>query len=188
MCAPAAFARNANVVPTPLTNPGTWVTSDDYPADALAQGAEGTSGFLVSVGADGRVSNCVITQSSGSEKLDNATCETMRQRALFDPARDRRGKATPSFYRSRVVWKIPKTSGLTVGEQVVRVSIDVDETGHIKQCVVEKMELLSEGSTPPDPCSGHLPGNFLQIIQGADGKARAGRITQEGRVIVTVAP
>ena len=92
----------------PKGNPGNWATSNDYPARALREEREGTSGFRVTVGPDGRVSDCQVTSSSGSPDLDEAACANIRRRARFNPATDGEGQPTTGSYANRVRWVIPK--------------------------------------------------------------------------------
>jgi TonB family protein len=79
----------------------------DYPAAAIRAGEEGTSGFRVDVGADGRVTGCTITESSGSATLDETTCRIVSARMVFHPARDAQGRAVPDTFSSRIAWRIP---------------------------------------------------------------------------------
>lgn len=93
--------------PRPKGNPGTWANMNDYPSVALMNQTEGTAAFRVTVGPDGRVTDCVITSSSGSSDLDMATCTNVKRRARFDPALDASGKPTTGKYANRVRWQIP---------------------------------------------------------------------------------
>lgn len=92
----------------PKGNPGNWATTNDYPARALREEREGTTGFRVTVGPDGRVTDCQITSSSGSPDLDEAACSNIRRRARFTPATDGEGQPTTGSYSNRVRWVIPK--------------------------------------------------------------------------------
>ena len=92
----------------PKGRPGDWVTTNDYPSRALREEREGTTGFRLSVGPDGRVTNCEVTSSSGSPDLDAATCDNLRRRARFTPATDGEGQPTSGSYSSRTRWVIPK--------------------------------------------------------------------------------
>lgn len=92
----------------PKGNPGSWATSNDYPSRALREEREGTTGFRVTVGTDGRVTDCSITRSSGSPDLDEATCANIRRRARFNPATDGDGNPTTGSYASSIRWVIPK--------------------------------------------------------------------------------
>ncbi len=89
-------------------NPGNWANTNDYPSRALQQEREGTTGFRVTVGSDGRVTDCQITSSSGHADLDAATCSNVKRRARFAPALDDDGNPTTGSYSNRVRWQIPK--------------------------------------------------------------------------------
>jgi periplasmic protein TonB len=93
---------------TPKGNPGSWATTNDYPSRALREERAGVTGFRVTVGPDGRASNCTITSSSGSPDLDEATCANVTRRARFNPAMDGEGKPTTGSYSGRIRWVIPK--------------------------------------------------------------------------------
>jgi periplasmic protein TonB len=92
----------------PKNNPGSWATTTDYPSRALNQQREGTTGFRVTVGPDGKVTDCQVTASSGHADLDAATCSNVKRRARFDPAWDSSGNPTSGSYSNRVTWRIPK--------------------------------------------------------------------------------
>jgi protein TonB len=87
-------------------NLSSLVSDSDYPASALRNEEQGTTGFRLTVGPDGRVQNCVVTSSSGSSALDAATCRIMRSRARFTPARNNLGENTTDTVNSRIVWRI----------------------------------------------------------------------------------
>jgi TonB family protein len=81
-------------------------SSDDYPAEAIRNNEEGTVGVTLQIDRSGRVSACIVDQSSGSDSLDTATCSILTERARFTPARDLAGNAVPDSYTQRVVWKL----------------------------------------------------------------------------------
>jgi periplasmic protein TonB len=92
----------------PKGNPGSWANTNDYPSRALTQEREGTTGFRVTIGPDGRVTDCQITSSSGHADLDQATCANVKRRARFAPALDDDGNPTSGSYSNRISWRIPK--------------------------------------------------------------------------------
>ena len=104
----AAAAKATPVSAQPRGNPGSWATTNDYPSRALREEREGTTGFRVNVGTDGRVTDCQVTSSSGSPDLDEATCTNVSRRARFKPATDANGQPTTGSYSNRVRWVIPK--------------------------------------------------------------------------------
>lgn len=93
---------------SPRGNPGSWATPNDYPARALREERAGTTRFRVTIGPDGRVTNCEITGSSGHADLDEATCKNVTRRARFKPALDAAGNAISDTYSNAVRWEIPK--------------------------------------------------------------------------------
>ncbi len=98
----------AKVLPTPLGNPGFWVTSNDYPTEALRQELSGNVSFLLIIGKDGKPISCKIAHSSGVPMLDQQTCSLLERRAHFTPARDANGDGVAGVYLNRVRWVIPQ--------------------------------------------------------------------------------
>lgn len=92
----------------PRGSPQSWVTNDDYPPSAQRDGVEGTTGFTLQVGPDGKVTSCSITASSGSSILDDTVCRLMTRRARFTPGKDSDGSATGGVFSSRFRWQIQK--------------------------------------------------------------------------------
>lgn len=84
------------------------VTSDDYPSASLRNNEEGTTGYRLDVGADGKVVACTVTSSSGFPTLDQTACRLLQRRARFNPAKDSSGQAVGSVFNSRVRWQIPR--------------------------------------------------------------------------------
>jgi TonB family protein len=91
-------------VPRPLG--ALSLDSNDYPAEALRNGEQGSVRVALDVDADGRVTACAVTQSSGSRSLDDGTCPLMMRRAAFKPALDRAGRPVPGIVPERVEWRI----------------------------------------------------------------------------------
>lgn len=79
---------------------------DAYPLEAKREGWEGTVGLSVTVSADGRVSTCKVTVSSGYAILDNAACEGMARYARFEPALDRNGVPKSGTFSTRITFAI----------------------------------------------------------------------------------
>ncbi|MDB5697394.1 MAG: energy transducer TonB [Alphaproteobacteria bacterium] len=88
-------------------NLASYVSDDDYPASAIRAEEQGTTGFTLEVGPNGRVVNCTVTVSSGSTSLDTTTCRVMRSRARFAPATDSSGKPTGDHVSGRIRWVLP---------------------------------------------------------------------------------
>ena len=77
-------------------------------------GASGTAlalsanGKLAAVGGtDGRVVGCNIIRSSGNSALDSATCNIIRRRAKYVPARDNEGNpTTDTLTTPPITWRL----------------------------------------------------------------------------------
>ena len=107
-------AAEAEQSMAPATNPGSWVTNDDYPARALREEREGITGFRLTIGADGLPRGCEVIASSGHGDLDAATCRLIMERARFAPGRDAGGKAVGGTYSNRIRWQIPEGGGFAM--------------------------------------------------------------------------
>src|SRR5579863_3334933 len=91
----------------PKGSPSEWVTTDDYPPRALREERAGTTRFHLTIGPNGRPTDCQVTSSSGSPDLDEATCTYASRRARFTPATDTDGQPTTGSYSGSVRWVIP---------------------------------------------------------------------------------
>lgn len=77
---------------------------NNYPSEAVRNGYEGRVGVRVIVMADGRVSDCVATRSSGYAVLDEAACQGMQRYARFNPALDREGNPTVASWSTSIIY------------------------------------------------------------------------------------
>lgn len=84
----------------PKTAPYTWVTSEDYPSQALTKGAFGATKFQLDVDATGKPTACHVLNTSGFWALDRRVCWLMMKRAEFIPARDSNGTPVAATFRS----------------------------------------------------------------------------------------
>jgi len=78
----------------------------DYPRAARAVRAEGTVSVRIDIAADGRVSGCRVTRSSGNGDLDRTTCGLIVKRFRYTPARDSGGRAIPSSENTAFDWRL----------------------------------------------------------------------------------
>jgi protein TonB len=82
-------------------------SDDDYPASAAASGASGTAQAQLTIGADGRVTACSLIRRTGNSALDAATCNILRRRAKFTPARDSNGQPTTDTVTTpAITWRL----------------------------------------------------------------------------------
>lgn len=80
------------------------IAEDDLPRTAWARGTRGSVTVRLTVEADGGVSGCSVARSSGDAELDALTCRLIRQRFVYEPARDRAGRAVRDVAGWRQDW------------------------------------------------------------------------------------
>ena len=91
----------------PRNDPARWVSTEDYRGNWIRRELTGRASFKLAITAEGRVSSCTITASSGHSELDAATCALVSKRARFQPARDGGGSAVAGSYSNTIVWRLP---------------------------------------------------------------------------------
>lgn len=89
-------------------NPAEFFGDDNYPADAVAAEASGRVVANLTVGTNGRVTDCQIVTSSGNASLDRTTCAISKRSVKFSPAKDESGNPITSTYRLPVRWVLPQ--------------------------------------------------------------------------------
>jgi hypothetical protein len=145
----------------PLGNPGEWLSTEDYPREALLDDVSGTTGFRLAFDEQGLPTHCSVTESSGSALLDATTCGKLMERARFHPLVDESGRAVPGSYESTVRWwpsgpapdpnaTTPQPLDMelwvsvtnllydpaTPGDLTVAYALEVDETGGVTNCAI----------------------------------------------------
>ena len=147
---PPAPARSGKEQPArPITNPGTWVTDDAYPAESLRNDEQGTTAFRLTIDPTGRVTACAITSSSGYDRLDIKACELMQANGRFSPALDRKGKPTTGSWASRFKWVLPKPELVPVPKPFAdTISFIIEADGTATECVHLGPGPLSKAASP----------------------------------------
>lgn len=134
--------------PRPLGRPGDWMSDEDYPALALHNAISGTTGFVLTIDANGVPSDCVVTLSSGDVLLDETTCSLIKQRARFSPALDDDGKPTTGTFSSKVRWNIPTKTLPVPKPGKIEITFDVLPNGTRANC---RVSLRGELAKQPNP-------------------------------------
>lgn len=98
-------------------------TSQDYPREASRAGIEGITVARLTIGVNGRVSECVIRASSGNEALDRTTCGIILNRFRFEPARNGRGEAIADTVEWEQNWTL-RREGPEAAEAQCRAQAD----------------------------------------------------------------
>lgn len=84
--APPAPVAVGPTTPATARGRGNVMSDDDYPSASRAAEEEGVARVTYTVGVDGRVTQCEVTQTSGFKRLDDATCGIITRRFRFNPA------------------------------------------------------------------------------------------------------
>lgn len=92
---------------SPRNNPASWVGTSDYQSEWARREWTGRASFRLAISAEGGVTGCTITSSTGHTALDNATCALVAKRARFEPARGADGEAVAGSYAGTIVWQLP---------------------------------------------------------------------------------
>lgn len=104
---PAAAAPVAGVTtPEPIGDPGKWIPLEAYPPEARAAGQQGRTEFALKIDPRGRIMQCDIVRTSGSDLLDTTTCSLLISNGSFKPARDAAGKPVVGVWQSAMRWQL----------------------------------------------------------------------------------
>jgi TonB family protein len=174
--------------PVPVGDPASWVTPDDYPADALHANLNGVVDFAAQVDPQGHVTACNVTASSKVPSLDLVTCDLIKAHASFTPARNNKGQPVAGVWKSRVKWLIPQSNsfqnvvnmggyGQPLDAPAVMVqSYIVEADGTHSDCRNERAEGKSNQGIPvgPVPCYG---ARSVSGYVDAQGKPQRRRVT-----------
>jgi protein TonB len=89
------------------------IGASDYPDRALRTRAAGTVFLRFVVAPSGRVSQCAVTRSSGSPDLDATTCNLIRRRFRYRPARDGAGRPVAETVTGQHDWELAPEKPIT---------------------------------------------------------------------------
>ena len=76
-----------------------------YPTISQRLGEQGTSQIQVAISTEGRVTDCKVIKSSGSERLDTAACNYVQGHWRWQPP-TREGKPVDAKTDVSVVWNL----------------------------------------------------------------------------------
>ncbi len=104
---PAAPSRARGATPD---GQGRWAAriQENYPSRAIRDEVEGRVGVRVQIGANGRVTSCSVSNSSGSSVLDEAACDGMTRYARYNPALDDAGNPTTDTTSTTIVYQLDR--------------------------------------------------------------------------------
>jgi hypothetical protein len=185
---------------------GIWTlfSGDDVPLSIMREQDVRVVGVRLTVDPTGKLQACSAEFTSGLTKLDEYTCEIIRRRARFQPARGPDGQSAYGIIRTPITWTVnadsprsPADLELTVSRlpkgikspAVARLMFAVDERGHPSSCQQEE---------PPAPAVPALPPELVKIacaellqsyvaIPAGDASGRPVASVQDARINFSVA-
>ncbi len=92
----------------PSNDASRWITDSDYRTSWINREYAGTARFRLSIAANGKVDDCVVTRSTGEPVLDDATCRLITKRARFTPSRGKDGEPIAGSYTGSIEWRLPQ--------------------------------------------------------------------------------
>lgn len=109
---------------TPPALVGGYIANTDYPDAAMRRREDGTVSVTMQVDPAGRVERCDTRISSGSKPLNQITCDLVRKRFRFRPARNAAQQPIRSVYPLTMNWVMPgsKTKFYRVGDLTMTLS------------------------------------------------------------------
>lgn len=92
---------------TPTNDPADWARTSDYPMEMMMHAQSASVEYRLNIDPTGRITDCVVQDSTTPPEIGPHTCALIRRRARFTPAHDKDGNPVADFYISRVNWIIP---------------------------------------------------------------------------------
>lgn len=99
-----AKLRTLTAWPKPKSNPGSWVTAQDFPYAMIHQGKSGIVQFRLDVDSNGKPQKCAVQAAFTDPTFEKATCDSLLKRARFEPAKDASGVNVPAYWINSVKW------------------------------------------------------------------------------------
>jgi len=99
---------------------GSWAgrIAASYPSAAIRQGLSGRVSYTATIGANGRVTACNVTQSSGHTVLDEAACAGVTRYGRFNPALNDAGQPIEGEWSSSVNYSLGDTASESADGEV----------------------------------------------------------------------
>ncbi|MEN3747266.1 TonB family protein [Sphingomonas sp. HF-S3] len=144
----------------------TWVTNDDYPAEAKRAGETGSMLIRVSTDDRGRVSDCVLMTHDTSPALNQTACRLVRERGKFRHALSSEGKPVASSITLYVSFVLEERG-------IPTVSPGAPPRGKYEQTLRLVSDPDWSAASPTDNPSGNVVITISASPDG-DGQLRAG--------------
>ena len=101
-----AVQSSLSSLPQPTSDPGRWLTFQNYPSDLVRKNVSGAVRVRLDVEVDGNPSKCTVQGNHSDPAFEDVTCRTLMRHARFKPARDSHGAAVRSYWATAVVFTL----------------------------------------------------------------------------------
>jgi TonB family protein len=161
----------------PIGSQEDWVRAGDYPDSAFPRPGTYKVAVNLVIGSEGKVILCTKADDTLA-RLADPTCAALRQRARFTPARDAKGKATPSLLLWRITWTVPAAATTATETAAAPAPAAPAAPRPLQQvaCPADTRSSAPGTALPPTPCE--QPSWF----QDGDYPEAAARAGQQGTV------
>jgi TonB family protein len=173
MAATADASAQTPSDPVPIVPLHTLVLPDDYPIEAIKLKQQGKLRVRLNIGPDGQVRTCSIIETSLSKSLDAISCEIMRTRARFIPAKDASGHAVAGTWVQGISWV------LTEDDSVPRLNA---ATALWYGCIQGEAAKLVQSNLAPDELAARAFAPCKQLEQFVEAEMKVADVP-EGSVL-----
>ncbi|MCW3837952.1 energy transducer TonB [Sphingomonas canadensis] len=99
---------------TPKGDIATWITTADYPAEAISAKMQGALRVTFTITPQGGIADCRALYSSAPPALVRWSCILLSERAEYDPARTAAGAAIASTGELTIEWNLAPAPNVVV--------------------------------------------------------------------------
>ncbi|MGR6327617.1 energy transducer TonB [Sphingomonas sp. XXL09] len=161
---PRAASPSGYEPPFPIGSQGDWFPFEAYPPVARRAGQQGRVLLKLAIDAQGKPTDCTVTESSGFALLDAETCSMAMRNARFHPARQS-GVPVASTYQLRGVrWALTDNAGpptMEVGDTPNSVIDNEVELSLTASGAVAGCKIIRRTTEVGDPCIGFPTGKAM---------------------------
>ena len=165
-----ASAEVSAITPVVPLNAERWIQESDYPDEARRHGQQGKVYYLALVDRNGKVDRCEIENSSSSETLDNATCSLIKERAVFEPARNSEGKPVYFRFHSSITWSLPYQPPVPINSWAYNGQLLISNSGEALKCEEERRGPVPEAAGDFCRFFGKASGAVGLALRGGPGR------------------
>jgi TonB family protein len=99
-------ARIGSLKARPKLIGDSWMSSGDYPGDALDKNLPGIVVVRLTTNEEGKVTDCAVVQSIATKSMQDVTCQSALKRARFKPAIAADGRASAATFISYINFSV----------------------------------------------------------------------------------